>query len=75
MKNKERKSKKHKNTKKRAFQLSVKIFFFLGGVSKNSLFWQLGPESAHPKNTIKQGFQQGIFRKTVMRPETAIFGQ
>ena len=49
MKNQERKSKKHKNTKKRAFQLSVKIFFSFDGVSKNCLFWHLGPENAHPK--------------------------
>ena len=32
----------------------MKIFFF-EGVSKNSLFWQLGPENAHPNNTIKIG--------------------
>ena len=28
---------------------------FFGGVSKNCLFWQLGPENAHPQNTIKIG--------------------
>ena len=29
------------------------MFFFFGWVSKISLFWQLGPKSAHTKNTIK----------------------
>ena len=39
------------------------------------LFWQLGPENAHPQNTIKKWFQHSNFWKTVMRHETAIFGQ
>ena len=33
----------------------MKIFFFFGWVSKNCLFSQLGPKSAHPKNTIEIG--------------------
>ena len=62
-KNKKRKKKqeKPKNTKKWAFQLSVKIFFFFGWVSKISLYWQLGPKSAHPKNTIKIGVSGPLF--------------
>ena len=62
-KKKQRQSKKHKNTKKRAFQLSVKIFFF-GGVSKYCLFRQLGPENAHPQNTIKIGVSAYFFLKS-----------
>ena len=60
---KEKKQEKTKNTQKWAFQLSVKIFFFLGWVSKISLFWQLGPTSAHPKNTIKIGVSGPFFGK------------
>ena len=57
---KKEKVKKHKNTPKIAFQLFSQNFFF-GGVSKNCLFWQLGPENAHPQNTIKIGFQPIFF--------------
>ena len=76
-KKKENKKKTKKNTKipKRAYQLSVKCFFCFWWVSKISLSWQLGQKSAHPKNTIKQGFKQGIFWKTDMRHETTIFWQ
>ena len=75
-KNKKRKKKQEntKNTQKWAFQLSVKIFFFFGWVSKISLFWQLGPKSAHPKNTIKIGVSGPFFWKADVRHETAIFG-
>ena len=49
--------KNEKNNKQKSskmiFQLSSKLFF--GWVSKISLFWQLGPKSAHPQNTIKIG--------------------
>ena len=62
-KTKNKKTKTHKNTKQRAFQLSVKIFFCFWWVSKFSLFWQLGPESAHPKNTIKIGVSARHFLK------------
>ena len=58
---KEKKQEKTKNTQKWAFQLSVKVFFFFGWVSKISLFWQLGPKSAHPKNTIKIGVSANFF--------------
>ena len=51
-----------KNTQNLAFQLSVKYFLFLGGFS-NFPFWYLGPENAHPKNTIKIGFQGLFFGK------------
>ena len=53
--------KNSKNTQKLAFQLSVKIFFFFGWLFKISLFWHLGPESAHPKNTIKIGVSGPFF--------------
>ena len=78
IKNKKEKNKKKqektKNTQKWAFQLSVKIFFFFGWVSKISLFWQLGPKSAHTKNTIKIVVSRPFFWKAVVRHETAIFG-
>ena len=61
-KHQERKSKKHKNTKKRAFQLSIKIFFF-DRVSKNCLFWHLGPENAHPKHYKNRGFSLFLEKK------------
>ena len=60
-KKREKKQEKTKNTQKWAFQLSVKIFLFFGWVSKISLFWQLGPKSAHPKNTIKIGVSANFF--------------
>ena len=45
-------------------------------MSTNPLFRQLGPENAHPKNTMKIGVSARHFwKKTVMRHETAIFGQ
>ena len=70
--------KKEKNTKipkKRAFQLSVKLVFF-GGCVQKVPFWQLCPESAHPKEPYKyRGFSKALLEKTVMRHETAIFGQ
>ena len=74
-KKKRKKQEKTKNTQKWAFQLSVKIFFFFGWVSKISLFWQLGPKSAHPKNTIKIGVSGPFFWKADVRHETAIFDQ
>ena len=71
---KKRKTRKTKNTQKWAFQLSEKIFLLFGWVSKISLFWQLGPKSAHPKNTTKIGVSGPFFWKADMRHETAIFG-
>ena len=72
--NKERKSKKHKNPQKRAFQLSIKIFFF-DRVSKNCLFLTPWPRKRAPKNTIELRVSAYFFWKEVMRHETAIFGQ
>ena len=71
---KKKKTRKTKtNTQKLAFQLSIKIFFF-GRVSKIS-FLQLGPKSAHPRNTIKIGISANFFcTKKHMRNETAICG-
>ena len=67
-KQKKQKKKKKRSQKKKqqkhqkiAFQLSVKFFLFLGGFLKISLFWHLGPESAHPKNTIKIGVSGPFF--------------
>ena len=66
-KKREKKQEETKNTQKWAFQLSVKIFLFLGGCPKF-------PKSAHPKNTIKVWVSANFFWKTHMRHETAIFG-
>ena len=64
-KKKEKKKQENtKNTQKWAFQLSVRIFFFFGWVSKISLFWQLDRKSAHPKNTIKIGVSGPFFLKS-----------
>ena len=70
---KKKPQKNSKNTQKLAFQLSVKFFFF-GWLFKISLFWHLGPESAHPKNTIKIGVSGAFFWKADVRHKTAIFG-
>ena len=43
--------------------MSVKILVFWW-VSKMSLFWQLGPKSTHPKNTIKIGVSARHFLKS-----------
>ena len=56
--------KKQQNHQKIAFQLSVKFFLFFGWLFKISLFWHLGPESAHPKNTIKIGVSGPFFLKS-----------
>ena len=53
--------KNSENTKKNAFQLSVKFFHFFGWLFKISLFWHLGPKSAHPQNTIKIGVSGPFF--------------
>ena len=58
------KTKKTQKYQKLSFQLSVKIFFVLGGVSKISLFWHLCPKSAHPQNTIKVGVSANQLWKT-----------
>ena len=60
-KKKEAPPKKQQKHQKIAFQLSVKFFLFLGWLFKVSLFWHLGPESAHPKNTIKIGVSGPLF--------------
>ena len=65
--------KQHKH-QKIAFQLSVKFFHFSCWLFKIALFWHLGPESAHPKNTIKIGVSGPFFWKADVRHETAIFG-
>ena len=53
--------KKQQKHQKIAFQLSVKFFHFSCWLFKISLFWHLGPESAHPKNTIKIGVSGPFF--------------
>ena len=58
-KKKERKSKKTQKYQKRAFQLSVKIFFFFWWVSKNCLFHNLAQKL--PQNTIKIGVSAYFF--------------
>ena len=58
-KNKERKREKHKNTKKELFCYQSKFSLF-GGCPK-SPFLTTWPRKRAPKNTIKLGFQQGIF--------------
>ena len=50
----------------------ISLFFLFWWVSKISSFWQLGPKSAHPKNTIKIGVSARHFLKTDVRHETAI---
>ena len=56
--------KNSKNTPKKAFQLSVIFFHFFGWLFKISLFWHLGPKSAHPQNTIKIGVSGPFFLKS-----------
>ena len=60
---KQEKVKKHKNTKKELFSYQSNFSFFGGGVSKNCLFWLLGPENAHPQNTIKIGVSAYFLKK------------
>ena len=47
-----KKQRNYKNSKKELFSYQSIFSFFLVGV-QNFPFWQLGPKSAHPKNTIK----------------------
>ena len=53
---KKKKQKKQRTKKQRNYKNTKKLFsyqsIFLVGV-QNFPFWQLGPKSAHPKNTIK----------------------
>ena len=75
-----KKPRKKEATKKRqkypkiSFSVISQIFHFFGWFFKISLFWHLGPESAHPKNTIKIGVSGPFFWKADVRHETAIFG-
>ena len=71
---KREKTRKSKKYSKMSFSVISQNFSSFGWVSKISPFWQLGPKSAHPQNTIKIGFQQTSFWKEHMRHETAIFG-
>ena len=74
-KNKKKRSQKNsKNTQTLAFQLSVKFFHFSCWLFQISLFWHLGPKSAHPKNTIKLGVSGPFFWKADVRHETAVLG-
>ena len=70
----EKRQGKPKNTKNRAFSYQSKFSVFILGVPKFP-FLRTWPKNRAPKNTIKIGFQQAIFWKTVMRHETAILGQ
>ena len=69
-KNKKEKKNKTKNRKKQnilkneLFNYQSKFSFF-GWVSKISFFWQLGPKSAHPQNTIKIGVSAFSFWKKI----------
>ena len=74
MKNQERKSKKHKNTKKNSFSVISQNFLFLTGYPKIA-FLTPWPRKRAPKNTIKIGVSAYFFGKKVMRHETAIFRQ
>ena len=63
---KKKKSKQNKKTKKyqkMSFSVISQKFLIFWWVSKNSLFWQLGPENAHPQNTIKIGVSAHQFLK------------
>ena len=63
-KNKKKKIKeKTKITKipKKSFSVISQIFPFFGGCPKFPFFWQLGPKSAHPQNTIKIGVSAAHF--------------
>ena len=51
-KKKKKEVKKHINTKKRAFQLSVKIFFFLGGGVQKLPFLTTWPRKRAPPKTL-----------------------
>ena len=73
-KTKKEKVKNTKIPKKRAFQLSVKIFFLFDRVSKNCLFDTLAQKTRTQKDYKNRGFSL-FFWKEVMRHETAIFGQ
>ena len=65
-KNKKKQKKKNKTKKKKSkmsFSIISQFFHIFWWVSKNSLFWQLGPDSAHPQNTIKIGVSAHQFLK------------
>ena len=49
---------------KMSFSVISENFLFFGWVSKISLFWQLGPKSAHPKNTMKIRVSGPFFLKS-----------
>ena len=65
-KKQEKKEAKKKQQKypKISFSVISQIFLFFGWLFKISLFWHLGPESAHPKNTIKIGVSGPFFLKS-----------
>ena len=46
-----------------SFSIISQKFLIFWWVSKNSLSWQLGPENAHPQNTIKIGVSAHQFLK------------
>ena len=58
-----KKQKTQKIPKKEFF--SYQSNFFFGAVSKNCLLWQLGPENAHPQNTIKIGVSAYFLEKKI----------
>ena len=75
-KKKEReKTKKHKNAKKELFSYQSIFSFFMVGVQNFPFLTTWPKKERSQKNTIKIGFQQPIFWKTVLSHETAIFGQ
>ena len=62
-----------KNRLKMSFSVISQNILFVLVLSKNPLFWQLGPKSAHPKNRIKNRGETN-FWKTTIGHKTAIFG-
>ena len=76
-KKQEKKAKITRQTKKYpkiSFSAISQDFLCWGGVQKFP-FLTTWPRSAHPQSTIKIGVSAHQFLKTVMRHETAIFGQ
>ena len=73
-KKKQKKTRKNQKYSKMSFSVISENFLFFGWMSKISLFLQLGPKSAHTKNTIKIGVSGPLFWKAVVCHETAVFG-
>ena len=69
------KTQKHKHTPKRAFQLSVKYFFYFWWVSKISLLLTTWPKKRAPKKRYKnRGFSKAFFEKQMRGTKRPFFG-